>query len=110
LLWRPAHWAVLEQVGHVKAREFADDGAWLKAQLDTSSRYFETVKQLITSGKIMFGNHTIIGQLVTGKGGSVSPLKEYGIVLQPRQSSVLQQRRWLELRTRLATLQSLQNA
>jgi hypothetical protein len=103
--WRPNQEPAFAEVGRVKQRQVDGTSLWVAAQLSKSSRYFETLKQLIAAGKLVFSEPALVDQLTASKSASMIGLKARGIVLQPSQHTMAQ-RRYLELATRLRVLQS----
>lgn len=76
----------IEVVGRVKSREMTDTGAWAKAQLDKSSKYFEAIKKLIDDGKLFFSSGAM-GHLAqtNKKSGEILrwPWVELSLVVNP---------------------------
>lgn len=54
-------------IGRVKTREITDEGVWVEAQLDASSKYFEGIKRLVKAGKLFFSSGSTPSLVVTDR-------------------------------------------
>lgn len=79
-------------IGRVKTHEIQDEGVWVEAQLDVSSKYFEAIKRLVKAGKLFFSSGAVPHLVVTDrKSGEIKVWPWIEMTLTPTPSNFLAQ-------------------